>query len=245
VISLLDVTKSYVNGRGGIVAVDRVSVQVNRGEFVIVFGRSGAGKSTLLAIMGGLLRPSSGRVLLDSESVCEMDERARARLRARKIGFVLQSAPVIHSLTVLENVLLPAAFVPRRLGTLSPSRGQAAAGARERAHSLLARVGLGGRETAYPSQLSGGETRRVAIASALMNDPPLILADEPTGELDPETESRILTLFAELNRDGTSIVMVTHNRDLASHADRTFAMDAGALRELCRPQTGDPDDQAR
>jgi ABC-type lipoprotein export system ATPase subunit len=220
-ISAVDVTKSYPGKSGIIAALDGVSFQVKVGDFVAVIGRSGTGKSTLLGVMGGLLKPSSGEVFLDGESIWELDERLRARLRAQKHGFVFQNASVISSLTVLENVLLPQAFLPQpTVADLS------------RAMNLVELTGLGSRLHAYPDQLSGGEKRRVAIASALMNDPPLLLADEPTGDLDSETESEIMNLFLNLWRSGKTIVMVTHSHQLASYANRVFKMDGGRILEL-------------
>ncbi len=220
-ISAVDVTKSYRGKAGIIAALDGVSFQVELGDFIAVIGRSGTGKSTLLGVMGGLLRPSSGEVFFDGESIWELDERLRARLRAQKHGFVFQNASVIPSLTVLENVLLPQTFLP-----------QPAVADLSRAMNLVELTGLGSRAHAYPDQLSGGEKRRVAIASALMNDPPLLLADEPTGDLDSETESEIMNLFLSLWRGGKTIIMVTHSHQLASYANRVFQMNGGRIREL-------------
>ncbi|MHC4682576.1 MAG: ABC transporter ATP-binding protein [Planctomycetota bacterium] len=177
--------------------------------------------------MRGLLRPSSGEVLLEGQPLWHLvpgarDERARARVRAEKIGFVFQNAPVVRSLTVLENVLLPELFLER----------SAAAGGPKRAMSLLEAMGLGAKAHAYPGQLSGGERRRVAIASALMNRPSILLADEPTGDLDAETESRIMDEFMNLMHNGMTIVMVTHDPKLASFADRVFHMERGTIREV-------------
>ncbi len=220
-ISAIDVTKSYKVKNGTIIALSGVSLHIKAGEFVAVIGRSGSGKSTLLGVMSGLLKPTSGEVLLDGESVWELDERARAQLRAQKHGFVFQNASVIPSLTVLENVALPQIFLPQ------PSVTDIS-----RATNLIELVGLGSRLNAYPDQLSGGEKRRVAIASALMNDPPLLFADEPTGDLDSQTESEIMGLFLSLWRGGKTIVMITHNSQLASYASRILEMDGGFVREL-------------
>lgn len=220
-ISIKNVTKSYTNRNGTFAALDSVSIKIERGEFVAVIGRSGAGKSTLLGVMGGLLKPSSGEVFLDGKSLWQLDERARARVRARQIGFVFQNASVIPSLTVLENVLLPQTFLPKPVTTdLS------------RAMNLVELMGIESKAHAYTDQLSGGEKRRVAIASALMNDPSLLLADEPTGDLDTETESEIMNFFLNLRRKGTTIVMVTHNYQLACYADRIFEMGNGSIVEL-------------
>lgn len=220
-ISAIDVTKFYTGRDGTIVALGGVSCRVRAGDFVAVTGRSGAGKSTLLGVMGGLLKPSSGEVFLDGKPVWQFDERLRAQVRAQKIGFIFQNASVIPSLTVLENVVLPQSFLPKpTIPDLS------------RAMDLVKLMGLDNRAGAYPDQLSGGQRRRVAIASALMNKPPLLLADEPTGDLDSETESEIMNLFLSLWRGGTTIVMVTHNRQLANYANRIFEMDSGLIIEL-------------
>jgi ABC-type lipoprotein export system ATPase subunit len=204
-----------------VAALDRVSVQINRGEFAIIMGRSGAGKSTLLGVMGGLLKPSKGNVTLDGQSLWQLDERVRAQVRAEEIGFVFQNAPVIRSLTALENVLLPQTFFGCPDSTDS----------RKRAMSLLDMVGLSARANAYSGELSGGEKRRVAIASALMNHPSILLADEPTGDLDAETESQIMDEFRSLRREGRTIVMVTHDSKLMSYASRIFQMDRGTICE--------------
>ena len=220
-ISTINVTKSYKGQNGTIVALGGVSIKIARGDFVAVIGRSGTGKSTLLGVMGGLLKPSSGEVFLDGKSLWQLDQRARARVRAQKIGFVFQNASVIRSLTVLENVLLPQTFLPKPV-TADVSR----------AMKLVELMGIESKTHSYSDQLSGGEQRRVAIASALMNNPPLLLADEPTGDLDTETESEIMNTFLDLKSRGTTIVMVTHNYQLACYADRILEMDSGSIVEL-------------
>lgn len=220
-ISAVDVSKYYMANGGFVTALDHVSVQINRGEFAVIMGRSGAGKSTLLGVMGGLLKPSKGNVTLDGQSLWQLDERARAQVRAEEIGFVFQNAPVIRSLTALENVLLPQTF----------SGCPDSAGNRKRAMSLLDMMGLGERANAYSDELSGGEKRRVAIASALMNRPSILLADEPTGDLDAEAESQIMDEFRNLRCEGTTIVMVTHDPKLISYASRFFQMDRGIICE--------------
>ncbi len=219
-ISAIDITKTYTGQDGTITALGGVSFKVRKGDFVAVIGRSGTGKSTLLGVTGGLLKPSSGEVFLDGQSIWDLDEQLRAQIRAQKIGFVFQNASVIGSLTVLENVVLPQSFLPK------PTTADMS-----QAMNLIESVGLGNRVHAYPDQLSGGEKRRVAIASALMNDPALLLADEPTGDLDSETESEIMSLFANLWQGGTTIIMVTHNQQLANYASRIFKMDDGLIIE--------------
>ncbi len=219
-ISAIDITKTYTGQDGTITALGGVSFKIKKGDFVAVIGRSGTGKSTLLGVTGGLLKPSSGEVFLDGQSIWDLDEQSRAQIRAQKIGFVFQNASVINSLTVLENVVLPQSFLPK------PTTADTS-----QAMNLIESVGLGSRAHAYPDQLSGGEKRRVAIASALMNGPALLLADEPTGDLDSETESEIMSLFSSLWQNGTTIIMVTHNQQLASCANRTFKLNDGLIIE--------------
>ncbi|MHC4070985.1 MAG: ABC transporter ATP-binding protein [Planctomycetota bacterium] len=221
-ICAVGITKSYTEGSNAVVALDHVGIEIDRGEFAVIMGRSGAGKSTLLGVIGGLLKPSSGEVILNGRSLWSLDERARARIRAEEIGFVFQNAPAINSLTVIENVLLPETFSDKH---------RSVAGTR-RATGLLEVMGLGAKAHAYPDELSGGEKRRIAIASALMNDPPIVLADEPTGDLDSETESQIMDHFAYLKRKGTTIVMVTHDAKLTAYADRVFRMECGTIHEV-------------
>ncbi len=219
-ISAVDVTKTYKTKDGIITALGGVSCQIETGEYVAVIGRSGTGKSTLLGIMGGLIRPTSGEVFRDGQSIWGLSEREMAKRRAQETGFIFQNASVIPSLTVLENVILSQSFLP-----------ELAKADRHRAIELIEMMGLGDRVNAYPDQLSGGQRRRVAIANALMNDPPLLLADEPTGDLDSETEAEIMNLFTELWRSGKTIVMVTHSPQLASVANRTLKMADGCIQE--------------
>jgi ABC-type lipoprotein export system ATPase subunit len=219
-ISAIDITKTYAGQDGTITALDGVSFKVQKGDFIAVIGRSGTGKSTLLGVTGGLLKPSGGEVFLDGQSIWDLDEQLRAQIRAQKIGFVFQNASVISSLSILENVVLAQSFLPKQTkADIS------------QAMNLIESVGLTDRIHAYPEQLSGGEKRRVAIASALMNDPALVLADEPTGDLDSETELEIMSLFSELWQNGATIVMVTHNQKLADYANRIFKMDNGLMIE--------------
>ncbi|MDP6633502.1 MAG: ABC transporter ATP-binding protein [Phycisphaerae bacterium] len=220
IVRAYNLTKTYQSPRGPAAALDDVNVEIAPGQFVVVMGHSAAGKSTLLGAIGGLLRPSTGQVYIDGLEIWQLDERTRAKLRAGKIGFVFQNASVIRSLTVLENVLLAATFLPKG--------AKAKAG---RATSLIKTVGLADKADAYPHELSGGEKRRVAIAGALMNDPPLLLADEPTGDLDAKTETDVMDLLGRLNSEGTTVVMVTHNSDLRRYADRVLLITDGRLSE--------------
>jgi ABC-type lipoprotein export system ATPase subunit len=190
----------------GLTVLDRINWRIEDAAFVLVTGRSGGGKTTLLSIMGGLTRPDEGRVLIDDVDIWRLSEPDLAALRNRKLGFVFQFPSLIPTLRVLDNVLLPIAFSGR-----APTRED-----RESALSLLEMVGITGKEDAYPSQLSGGQQRRVAIARTMINRPSIILADEPTGDLDETTEAEIMDLFRRINRQGVLIVMVTHALDYAS-----------------------------
>ena len=219
-IAVLNVSKQYDGGSGIARSLDSVSLDVAAGEFVVVMGPSGAGKSTLLAAMGGLLRPSTGEVLLHGRSLWEIGARERAAIRARDLGFVFQNAATVRSLTALENVLLPPTFLPDR-----------ASGGRDRALMLLDRVGLANKVGSMPNELSGGEKRRVAIASALMNEPAILLADEPTGDLDEESEATIVEIFSELHAAGKTVVVVTHQPTFRTVAGRMLLLRAGRIVE--------------
>ncbi len=217
-IQLYEVTKTYQTRAQRVVAVAPLSGRIARGEFVIVTGRSGAGKSTLLSLMGGLTRPDEGRVTVMDQDLWALSDAERARFRARHIGFVFQFASLIPTLTVLENLLVPASFLP-------PGEG----GDRKRALELLERVGLPDCADRLPWQLSGGQQKRVAVARALLNRPELLLADEPTADLDEETERAIVDLFLEENRAGTTVVMVTHSTELVPLASRHLILSQGQV----------------
>lgn len=196
-----------------------VDLELARGEFAALLGRSGSGKSTLLNLIGGLDAPDGGEIWIDGERVDDLDETARTILRRRRIGFVFQAFNLVPTLTVLENVLLPLEL-----------DGRADAAARERAGSLLEEVGLGDRADSFPDRLSGGEQQRVAVARALAGEPALVLADEPTGNLDHETGDAVLDLLERLVRErGVTLLVVTHSTDAAARADRTLSMDDGQL----------------
>jgi ABC-type lipoprotein export system ATPase subunit len=216
-IQATGVTKTFSTPAADIVAVDSVNLNVKPGEFILILGRSGSGKSTLLGMLAGLIRPTRGTIRIHGHGIEDLSDDRTAELRAREIGFVFQFSGLIPTVTTLENVLLPTLFCPGGPG--SRSRGLA----------LLEKVGLSGRADAYPGTLSSGEMKRAAIARALINSPSLLIADEPTGDLDVETEIEIMDLFRELNREGTTIVMVTHNPDLVPFAMRTFSMHQGKL----------------
>lgn len=213
-IRVENLTKRY---KGDLV-LDDIEWEIQDGELAILTGRSGGGKTTLLSIMGGLTRPDEGRVLIDGTDIWQLPEPDLAALRNRKLGFVFQFPSLIPTLTVLDNILLPIAF-----GDRSPNREDLAF-----ANELLEMVGIADRKKHYPSQLSGGQQRRVAVARAMINRPSTVFTDEPTGDLDERTEAEIMHLFGEINRQGTTVVMVTHALAYIKH-DKTFTLKQGRL----------------
>ncbi len=218
-IELRSLAKSYRTGARVGDAVRPVDLTIRRGELVSIVGHSGSGKSTLLRLVGGIARPDSGTVTIDGQSLWELGDRALSRLRNEKLGFVYQFASLVPTLTAEENVRLPTAFGPAR--------------PRPDAAQLLREVGLGDKAGRYSSELSGGEQQRVAIARAFVNAPAIVLADEPTGDLDEETEDEVMRFFERVNRErGVTIVMVTHSSELAGRAGRRLRMRAGVLTEL-------------
>jgi putative ABC transport system ATP-binding protein len=201
-------------------ALDGVSITIHPGEFVAVMGPSGSGKSTFMNIVGCLDRPTSGRYSLDGVDVSALDRDQRAEIRNGKIGFVFQSFNLLSRTSAMENVELPLIY----------SSGVITARDREeRARRCLSIVGLAGREDHHPSQLSGGQQQRVAIARALINDPKLILADEPTGNLDTRTSQEVMAVFQKLNDDGKTVVLITHEPDIAEHAKRAVLFRDGRI----------------
>jgi len=217
-IKVENVTKQYGSGDAAVKALRGMTFDIQEGEFVGVMGESGSGKSTLLSVMGALNTPTSGKYTVDGIEVYGLNSEQRADFRREFLGFVFQSFYLIPYLTVLENVMLP-------LTTLK-MKGQEK---RNMASHSLERVGLGGKSNRLPSEISGGEQERVAIARAIANEPPILLADEPTGSLDSKTSKGIMDLFRKLNVDGTTIVMVTHNRDYAHYAGRILEVSDGLL----------------
>jgi putative ABC transport system ATP-binding protein len=211
-------SKSIDNGSNRVEILRDVSFVVSRGQFVAIMGASGSGKSTLLGLLAGLDTVTSGRIIVDGLEIQDLSEDELARVRGRKIGFVFQSYQLVPTLTAEENVLLPA-----ELGGESKN-------ARKRAKDLLDRVGLADRAHHYPVQLSGGEQQRVALARAFITQPPLLMADEPTGNLDSANGAQVLELLLELNREQkTTLVLVTHDAQLASYADRIITLRDGRV----------------
>ncbi len=228
-------TRRFTSGTKTITVLDDVTLAVTRGEFVAIMGKSGSGKSTLLALLAGLDRPSSGGVNIDGEAIESMSEDKLALLRRGKVGFVFQSFHLLGNFTALENVMLPVEL----LGQSKP---------RERAAALLDRVGLGGRGHHYPTQLSGGEQQRVALARAFAPDPAVLMADEPTGNLDGENGKLVLDMMLDLRRDhGTTLVLVTHDPNLAELSDRVIRLRDGRIAEaVSHPHPcGTPTETAR
>jgi putative ABC transport system ATP-binding protein len=217
-VAVRDLRKDYGSGEGLVRAVDGVSLEVARGEALAVMGPSGCGKTTLLHLMGGISRVSSGELWLDGKRVDGLPERALARIRRREVGFVFQAFYLMDELTAQENVELPALLA-----------GQSPGDARQRARRLLDQVGLAGRAGHLPSALSGGQRQRVAIARALVNEPRLLLADEPTGNLDTSATLDVLRLLEELHASGLTLVVVTHDERIAATADRLIMMRDGAF----------------
>jgi putative ABC transport system ATP-binding protein len=219
-VKLVEVHKVYRTGEMEVPAVRGVSLEIKRGEFVALMGASGSGKSTLMNILGCLDRPSSGSYLLDDADVSRLDRDQLADIRNRKIGFVFQNFNLLPRTSARENAELPLVYSALRLSHTQ---------LRERADRVLASVGLSGREDHHPSQLSGGQQQRVAIARALINEPEIVLADEPTGNLDSRTSIEIMGIFQQLNERGITIIMVTHEQDIAAYARRNVMMRDGMI----------------
>jgi len=213
-----NVSKKYRHRGQVVTALDGADLRISKGDFVAVVGPSGSGKSTLLLMLGGMLSPSSGRVLLEGQSIYDLKSDQRARLRRKKIGFVFQTFNLVTYLSALENVQ-----IPLYLAGLD-DRAQA-----ERATALLERVGLADRLHHKPCELSVGQQQRVALARMLANDPAVILADEPTGNLDPETSQHVIKFFEDVNGEGRTVVMVTHDPRAAERAKNTLRLTNGAI----------------
>jgi putative ABC transport system ATP-binding protein len=219
VIQVSDVVKAYPLGAGEFVAINHLSLDIAQGEFVAVVGRSGSGKTTLLNLLAGIDRSTSGTVLVAGTDLGSLSESGLAAWRGRNVGLVFQFFQLLPTLTVMENVLLPMDFAK----TIPVGER------RDRAQHLLERVGVGDQADKLPATLSGGQQQRAAIARALANDPPILLADEPTGNLDSATADAVLELFADLNADGRTIVVVTHERDIRAIVGREVTLVDGRV----------------
>ena len=218
--------QTYLSGGRPLTVLKDITLAVEPQGFVAIIGPSGSGKTTLLGLLAGLDRPTAGSVSLDGQRLNALSEDGRARLRAERVGFVFQTFQLIPTLTALENVLVPLEL-----------RGAAGSGAVDRALDLLSRVGLGDRAHHYPAQLSGGEQQRVAIARAFANEPKILFADEPTGNLDADTGHQIIELLEQLNREaGTTLVLVTHDPELAGRARRVIRLSGGRVVSDTRPE---------
>ncbi len=218
-VQIENLTKQYQEGEVQRTVLDRVNLNFSPGEFIVLLGHSGSGKSTLLNLISGIDQPSSGRILIDGQPITDLDERSRTLIRRDQIGFVFQFFNLIPTLTVLENVTLPQELA-----------GKSFQQAQQSAQQILMQVGLAERFNTYTDKLSGGQQQRVAIARALAHNPLLILADEPTGNLDEETGEQVLELLLNLTRKaGKTLIMATHNPNIAQHADRVLRVQDGHL----------------
>ena len=228
-VELVDLTKHYKQGKTVVRALDGVTLSVEVGEFVSVMGRSGSGKTTLLDLVGLLLRPTSGKVLIDGADTSRLSDGKRADMRGERIGFIFQEYNLLPGLNVMENVLLPLRYVKSRVGD-----------GKTRARDLLQVVGLGDRVRHRPDELSGGEQQRVAIARSLINRPALVLGDEPMGAVDSQTSMELLALMRQMNREeNATFMIVSHDLELASRADRMIRLNDGRVvadERLERPQ---------
>jgi ABC-type lipoprotein export system ATPase subunit len=222
-IELANITKTYHLGEIDVPVLKGVSLRIKRGELVSLMGVSGSGKSTLMNILGCLDHPTSGQYWLDGEEVSDFNTDQRAHVRNQKLGFVFQNFNLLPRTTALENVMMPLTYTEQTV----PERE-----AKARAHAMLERVGLGDRMHHYPSQLSGGQQQRVAIARSLINNPPVLFADEPTGNLDSKTSEEVLRMFQTLNAEQRlTIILVTHDANVAAHSQRTIRIHDGRILE--------------
>jgi len=217
-IEIKNLKKNYTSGDETVEALRGVDISIEKGEFITIMGQSGSGKSTLLSVLGGMNHPTAGEVEMAGVKLYQLPGEQLADFRARNLGFVFQSFHLITYLTAIENVMLPLAIVKMN-----------SAAKKNAARQALERVGLGAKLDRLPNQLSGGEQERVAIARAIVNNPHILLADEPTGNLDSTTSEEVMALFRELNDAGQTVVMVTHNPDNGRYADRTISLKDGRL----------------
>lgn len=219
-LEMTDIVKCYNIGEEEQVVLNHIDFRVDRGEFVSILGPSGSGKSTMMNIIGCLDVPTSGKYILNGKEIADMDQVELAHIRNKEIGFIFQSFQLLKRNTILENVELPLVYakVPRKER-------------RERAAQMLERMGLGNKLDFYPNQLSGGQQQRVAISRAVVTQPSILLADEPTGALDQKTGAQVMELFHELNQEGRTIIMITHDRHIAEHAGRIVKILDGVMSE--------------
>ena len=221
-IQIEHLNKAYLIDGQQFKAVDDASLTIKQGEFLSILGHSGSGKTTLLNLIGGLTKPNTGTVKIDGQDIWQLSDSALSELRNEKMNFIFQFSSLIPTLSVVDNVLLPATFGKAKKADLY-----------DMAVELLEMMGLANKLRAYPSQLSGGQQRRVAICRAFINEPAIVLADEPTGDLDEETEKEVISLFRSFNeKKKTTFLIVTHSSDLAAKTDRQFRMTAGRLELL-------------
>ncbi|MBP0968925.1 MAG: ABC transporter ATP-binding protein [Oscillospiraceae bacterium] len=225
-IDIRNLYKNYLNGEMEVPVLNDVTFRVDEGEFVSIMGPSGSGKSTLMNIIGCLDRPSSGTYLFNGEDVSSMTDDELSDLRNKGVGFVFQQFNLLPRETAVQNVALPLIYAG-----IAPSERE------ERAREALERVGLSDRADFLPTQLSGGQKQRVAVARAIVNEPSILLADEPTGALDSRSGEQLMELFCDLNRQGMTIVMITHERGVAAYAQRILTLNDGILRESGMPYT--------
>ena len=218
-IKLKEVTKEFNLDQQVITPVKEVSLEIGKGDFVMIIGRSGTGKSTVLNLVAGLIKPTSGSVFVEGRDLQTLSDKDMSRLRSNDMGYVFQFPSLLPSLTVLDNIMVPASFATKKSGN----------GAHKRAKELLGMLGLGERLDCYPRHLSAGEQKRAVIARSLMNEPKILLADEPTSDLDEQTESEIMGLLKQIHESGVTILMVTHSLGLVPFCTRAYSMDKGKL----------------
>jgi ABC-type lipoprotein export system ATPase subunit len=222
-LTFSNVTKEFrLDEENTITPVRNVSLEIEDGEFIVITGRSGTGKTTLLNLAAGMVRPTSGHVMIDNFDLGEMDDRQLSSLRSRKIGFIFQFPSLLPPLTIKDNVSLPSIF----------TNGNGSSDAGERAAQLLDTLGLASKLDVYPKQLSAGEQKRVVIARSMINQPQLILADEPTSDLDYRTEKEVMGILRDINSRGVTFLIVTHSLELISFATRAFEMENGKLNQI-------------
>lgn len=220
ILDMKNITKIYEMGSEKVVALDNVSISINTGEFVSILGPSGSGKSTLMNIIGCLDTPTKGEYILSDKKVAGLNEKELANIRNKEIGFIFQSFQLLPKLTAAKNVELPLIYAGVNLNRR-----------KEISREILSKVGLGDKANNLPTQLSGGQQQRVAIARAISTEPSILLADEPTGALDQETGIKILELFKELNKEGRTIIMITHDKSIAQYGDRILNIVDGKITE--------------